>query len=172
MEESFNFYNVSENCMSFHTVIERLKAFICKDPLNMFVLSIGTDSHVHQKETRFITAIHLHRVGKGAWGCLKNFHVKREIKSIHEKISTETALSQEIAILFLDSYLNELMELIIPLIDEGADLRFEIHLDIGKKGVTKEFIHEMTGRIRAMGIEAKIKPDSYTAFCYANKYTK
>ncbi|SIT83391.1 hypothetical protein SAMN05216491_1554 [Bacillus altitudinis] len=64
------------------------------------------------------------------------------------------------------------MDLLLPFAEEGADLRFEVHLDIGKKGSAKELIQEMIGMITAMGIEAKIKPDSYAAFCYANRYTK
>ncbi len=172
MNESFTFYNVSEKQMPFQTVIERIKGFMLKDPRSEYVLSIGSDSQVHQAETKFITAIHLHRVGKGAWGCLKNHTVKRPIESIREKISMETALSQEIAYYFIAQYLVELTDVLIPFSDEGADLIFEIHLDIGRKGMTKELIQEMTGRIEAMGIEAKIKPDSYTAFSYANRYTK
>jgi uncharacterized protein len=172
MNESFTFYNVSEKQMSFQTVIERIKGFILKDPRSEYVLSIGSDSHVHQSETKFITAIHLHRKGKGAWGCLKNHLVKRPILSIREKISMETTLSQEVAYYFISTYLGEISDLLIPFADEGADLLFEIHLDIGRKGLTKELIQEMTGRIEAMGIEAKIKPDSYTAYSYANRYTK
>ncbi|MBU7591900.1 ribonuclease H-like YkuK family protein [Metabacillus halosaccharovorans] len=172
MNDSFTFYNVSEKRMSFQTVLERIKGFMLKDPRSEYVLSIGSDSHVHQTETKFITAVHLHRVGKGAWGCLKNHTVKRPITSIREKISMETALSQEIAYYFISKYLMELSDILIPFADEGADLIFEIHLDIGRRGVTKELIQEMTGRIEAMGIEAKIKPESYTAFSYANRYTK
>ncbi|MGM7720140.1 ribonuclease H-like YkuK family protein [Metabacillus sp. Hm71] len=172
MNESFTFYNISEKKMSFQTVIERIKRFMLKDLRSEYILSIGSDSHVHQKETRFITAIHLHRKGKGAWGCLKAHSVKRPILSVREKISIETALSQEVAYFFLTKYLNVLTELLIPFADEGANLLFEIHLDIGQKGMTKELIQEMTGRIEAMGVEAKIKPESYTAFSYANRYTK
>ncbi len=172
MVDSFTFYNVSEKKMSFQNMLERIKSFMLKDPRSVYVLSIGSDSHVHQTETKFITAIHLHRVGKGAWGCLKNHTVKRPITSVREKISMETALSQEIAYYFTSKYLMELSDILIPFADEGADLVFEIHLDIGRKGMTKELIQEMTGRIEAMGIEAKIKPESFTAFSYANRYTK
>ena len=172
MTESFTFYNLSEKQISFQTVIEHIKGFIQKDPRSEYVLSIGSDSHVHQNETKFITAIHLHRKGKGAWGCLKCHSVKRPIFSVREKISMETALSQEVAYYFITKYLVEISDLLIPFADEGADLLFEIHLDIGRKGMTKELIQEMTGRIEAMGIEAKIKPESYTAFSYANRYTK
>ncbi|MBM7603568.1 putative RNase H-related nuclease YkuK (DUF458 family) [Metabacillus crassostreae] len=172
MNESFTFYNVSEKQMTFESVINRLKDFILKDPRSCYVLSIGSDSQVHQNETRFITAIHIHRVGKGAWGCLRNYHIKRPINSVREKISMETALSIEIASYFTSQYLNELLDLLIPFADDGGDLLFEIHLDIGRNGMTKELIQEMTGRIESMGIEAKIKPNSYAAFSYANRYTK
>ncbi|MBD1381282.1 ribonuclease H-like YkuK family protein [Metabacillus arenae] len=172
MTFDFQFYNLTESNMTFSTVIKRLTDFIYKDPRCSFVLSIGSDSHVHQNQTKFITAIHLHRVGKGAWGCLKNTIIPRPIHSVHEKISLETTLSQELAYEFISNYLIKLSDILIPFADEGADLTFEIHLDIGKKGVTKELIQEMTGRITAMGVEAKIKPDSYTAFSYANRYTK
>ncbi len=172
MSESFTFYNITEGNMSILDVINRIKKFINIDPSSQYVLSIGTDSQVHQTETRFITAIHLHRVGKGAWGCLKQYRINRPIVSVREKISLETALSQEIAYLFTDTFLMEIMDLVIPYTDDGADLRFEIHLDIGRTGVTKDLINEMTGRITAMGLEAKIKPDAYTAFSYANRFTK
>lgn len=172
MSEPYSFYNMSERNMSFDTVIDRLKRFMLQDPRSVYVLSVGTDSHVHQSETKFITAIHLHRVGKGAWGCLKNFHLMREVTSVREKISLETALSQEVAYYFIIDYLSELSDILIPFENDGADLRFEVHLDIGRKGVTKDLIQEMTGRITAMGVEAKIKPESYTAFSYANRYTK
>ncbi|MDF0725376.1 ribonuclease H-like YkuK family protein [Cytobacillus sp. S13-E01] len=172
MSETFTFYNVTEGNMDFETVINRLKDFIMKDPRARYRLSIGTDSQVHQDETRFITAIHLHRVGKGAWGCLKNYCILRPIKSVREKISLETSFSQEIAYMFTTEYLMELTDLILPYAEVGADLTLEIHLDIGKKGVTKDLISDMTGRINAMGLEAKIKPDSYAAFSYANRYTK
>ncbi|KAA6453065.1 ribonuclease H-like YkuK family protein [Bacillus swezeyi] len=172
MADSFLFYNLSEDQMTFAEVIGRLKAFILQDPRASYLLSVGTDSQIHQNCTKFITAIHLHRKGKGAWGCLKNTIVKRPIHSLREKISLETAYSQEIAAYLLNDYFTEITDLLLPFTDEGADLTLEVHLDIGKKGMTKDLIQEMTGRITSMGISAKIKPDSYTASSYANRYTK
>ena len=172
MADSFLFYNLSEDQMTFSDVVERLKAFILKDPRSSYLLSVGTDSQIHQNWTKFITAIHLHRKGKGAWGCLKNTIIKRPIHSLREKISLETAYSQEVAAYLLNDYFTEITDLLLPFTDEGADLTMEVHLDNGKKGMTKDLIQEMTGRITSMGINAKIKPDSYTASSYANRYTK
>ena len=172
MGNSDKFYNIVSGLISFEQVFEKIHQFISHDVNASYILSIGTDSHIHKKETRFITAIHLHRVGKGAWGCIRSHVIKRKVSNLHEKISLETALSQETASLFTIEKLEKLQELLLPNLDSGADFQFEIHIDIGTKGKTKEFIQEMTGRIEAMGIEARIKPDSYAAFGYANRYTK
>lgn len=172
MDDPMLFQNLTENNMTFDRVFLRILQFIEVDPSASYHLSIGTDSHVHHNETRFITAIHTHRLGKGSWGCLREMTIPREVRSIREKISMETAYSQELAWMFSNDHFDKMTEILLPYADEGADLRFEIHLDIGKKGLTKDLIQEMTGRINSMGIEARIKPDSYTASSYANRYTK
>lgn len=164
----FTFYNLSEQHLNFETVFERIVDFIAQDPAQTYRLSIGTDSKVHTRVTRFISAIHIHRVGNGAWGCLSNRVVHRQIHNVREKIYLETTFSQEIAYLFTPDKLAKLAEMIHP---KGTFL-LEIHLDIGRDGLTKEFIYETTERITAMGLTPKIKPESYTAFSYANKYTR
>lgn len=166
------FFNLSEPKMEFETVFHHMIDFISKDPRSNYVLAIGTDSQVHNSYTRFTTAIHLHRVGNGAWGCLRHFNVEREVKSLREKVSTETTLSQEVAYMFTPKHLEKITDLLLPFIDQGANFHYEIHIDIGQKGATREFIQEMVSRINGMGIEAKIKPDSYAASSYADKYTK
>ncbi|MBM6617623.1 ribonuclease H-like YkuK family protein [Bacillus suaedaesalsae] len=166
------FHNVTEENMLFEEVFSRMLRFIEMDPSSSYHLSIGTDSQVHDNKTRFVSAIHLHRKGKGAWGCIRQIIVPRAIKSIREKISLETTYSQELAFMFTNRHMDEITEILLPYSNEGADFQFEIHLDIGKRGMTKELIQEMTSRIYSMGLEPKIKPDSYAASSYANRYTK
>lgn len=172
MNNDLIFYNTTNEELSFDDVYCQLNAFIQKDPANLYRLAIGTDSQVHPSGTKFITSIHLHRVGKGAWGCLKKDVVTRRITSLKEKIFLETMYSQEVAALFTKEKISKMVEVLLPHIDSGADLIFEVHLDIGKKGKTKSFIDEMTETIRAIGLDPKIKPNSYAASSYANKYTK
>lgn len=166
------FYNLSERNMDFEMVFERIYEFITVNPANTYRLSIGTDSQAHQFETRFITAIHLHRVGKGAWGCLQSRVLHRKVESLREKIQLETYYSQQTAYLFTPDHFAKLIEVIYPYQQEGGTLSMEIHLDIGHDGLTREFIMDMTARITSMGLTPRIKPDSYTAFSYANRYTK
>lgn len=77
MADSFLFYNLSEAQMTFQDVMERLKAFVQKDPRSSYVLSIGTDSQVYRDYTKFITALHLHRTGKGALGLLEKSYSRQ-----------------------------------------------------------------------------------------------
>ncbi|WP_373284205.1 ribonuclease H-like YkuK family protein [Priestia taiwanensis] len=166
------FYNLSMCNMSFEDVFGQICTFMKKDPRQNYRLSIGTDSKVHTRFTRFITAIHIHRIGNGAWGCLRPIVIKREVMSLREKIHLETMYSQEIAYLFTPERTSELIEIIYPYKKEGGNFTMEIHLDIGQYGLTREFIQEATSRITAMGITAKIKPDAYAASSYANRYTR
>ncbi len=137
MADSFLFYNLSEAQMTFQDVMERLKAFVQKDPRSSYVLSIGTDSQVYRDYTKFITALHLHRTGKGAWGCLKNHTVDRPIHSLREKISLETAYSQETAAHILDGHLMDITDLLLPFTGEGRILPLKFTWILGKKGLQK-----------------------------------
>ncbi|QYY43049.1 hypothetical protein SAMN04489735_105914 [Aneurinibacillus thermoaerophilus] len=166
------FYNMSERFFSFDEVFERILHFIAYDPLARYSMAIGTDSHAYQTYTKFTSAVLIHRIGKGAWGCLRDCIVPRRIESLREKISLETSLSQEIAYYITPEMIAKISDVLLPYVEKGADFTMSIHLDIGKQGSTKELIKEMVGRIQAMGIEAKIKPDSYVASSYANRYTK
>lgn len=103
---------------------------------------------------------------------LKKEVVNRRITSLKEKIFLETLYSQQVASLFTKKHISKMIDVLLPHIDNGADFIFEVHLDIGKKGKTKSLIEEMTDIIRTTGLEPKIKPNSYAASSYANKYTK
>ena len=174
--ENYSFYNLTYKDMSFDDVFEKIISFINQHMNCTYRLAIGTDAQVHKTTTKFITAIHIHRIRtnsrNGAWGCLQKRVVNRRITSLREKISTETAISQETACLFTPKHIDKITDTLISSEDDPANLEFSIHLDIGNKGATKSLIKEMTKRIEAMGIEAKIKPDSYAASSYANKYTR
>lgn len=109
---------------------------------------------------------------KRSLGCLHHQSVKDKPATLREKIYLETQFSQEIACLFTPNHIQTIWDLLHPYAQDGAGFIMEIHLDIGNDGLTKEFILDMTAKIRAMGLTAKIKPDAYAAFSYANRHTK
>jgi hypothetical protein len=125
-----------------------------------YKIIIGTDSQV-RVETCLVTAVIIHRVGKGArYYYRKKSH--RKIKSLRQRIFYEAALSLEVA--------SKLASL---LAEKGyEELDMEIHLDVGNKGETKDMIRELVGMIVGSGFDAKIKPDSCGASKVADKHTK
>lgn len=172
--DELTFQNLSKKKMSFEDVFQEILGFMAKNPQGNYKLMIGTDSQAFARHTRFITGVVIQREGKGAWACMRKFIVPRKIENLHEKISIETSLTEEIAFLFTEEKKNTLINVVLPHVYKGASFTMEGHLDIGagNRNKTREYVNEMVARIEAMGIEAKIKPDAYVASGYANRYTK
>ncbi|MCE4047775.1 MULTISPECIES: ribonuclease H-like YkuK family protein [Bacillaceae] len=168
------FQNLQEKSMTFDVVFQRISNFMRRNPRGNYRLMIGTDSQVHPKHTTFITGIVIQNKGKGAWACIRKIIVPRKMLALHEKISYETTLTEEVVSLFTEERKNELIDIVLPFIYSGATFSMEGHIDIGSgsRNKTSEFVNEMVARIESIGVEPKIKPDSFVASSYANKYTK
>lgn len=175
-QEEMKFQNVSEKNLSLEQVFGRILTFISKHPQYAYHFVIGTDSQVHRGYTKFVTGIVIHRLGKGAWACYREVIVSRELTSIKEKLSMETALSQEVASYFTKAEFYKMEEPLLPYVYKGASLETFIDIDAGTTPVinkTSQYVQEMVERVKAMGIyEARVKPDAYAASSYANRYTK
>ncbi len=48
---------------------------------------------------------------------------------------------------------------------------FEVHVDIGSKGATRDMLQEIIGMVRGYGFQVKTKPESYGATKVADRYT-
>lgn len=168
------FQNSQENKMTFEQAFERIIKFMNLDRNGNFRLMIGTDSQVHDKYTRFITGIVILNEGKGAWACIRKIVIPKRMKMLHERISLETTLTEEIVSMFTEERKNKMIDIVLPNIYRGASFTMEGHLDIGagNRNRTRIFVEEMVARIESMGIEPKIKPNSFVASCYANRFTK
>ncbi|ELK46421.1 ribonuclease H-like YkuK family protein [Halobacillus sp. ACCC02827] len=168
------FQNLTHKKMSFAEAFSHIKTFMLSDPLANYRLMLGTDSQVHPSHTLFITGIVIQRVGKGAWACFRKESVPRKMTTLHERISYETSLTEQVASLFTEERKNELIEIVLPHIYKGATFTMEGHLDIGsgERNRTRVYVNEMVARIESLGMEPKIKPDSIVASSYANRYTK
>lgn len=168
------FHNLKERNMNFEDVFERIIKFMKLYRNGNFRLMIGTDSQVHVKCTIFITGIVILNEGKGAWACIRKVTIKRRMKHLHERISKETSLTEEIVSLFNEERKNIMIDIVLPHIYKGASFTMEGHLDIGagNRNKTRIFVEEMVSRIESMGLEPKIKPESFVASSYANRFTK
>ncbi|RDW16136.1 hypothetical protein CWR48_18300 [Oceanobacillus arenosus] len=170
----YTFQNLSQKDMSFEEVFLNIAQFMEKDPIGNFRLIFGTDSQIHSTYTRFITGIVIQRETKGAWACIRKVVVPRKMLNLHERISYETTLTEEIVSMFTDNRKNQLIDIVLPHIYKGSSFTIEGHIDIGSgnRNKTRIFVNEMVMRMETLGIEPKIKPDSFVASSYANRYTK
>ncbi len=123
-------------------------------------LIIGSDSFLG-KETLFVTAVVVHRVGHGG----RYFYRKRRFKkmdSMRQRIFYEATMSIELAS-FLRTKLSE---------NGYKDLPVEIHLDVGASGDTRDIIKEVVGMVTGSGYAAVTKPDSYGATKVADRHSR
>ncbi|WP_067724984.1 ribonuclease H-like YkuK family protein [Oceanobacillus damuensis] len=171
---TITFQNLSEKNMSFGQVFQNIKRFMYKDPGGCYKLMFGTDSQVHPDHTRFITGVVIHCETKGAWACIRKVIVPRKLINLHERISFETTLTEEVVSMFSEDRKEQLIDIVLPNIYKGASFTIEGHIDIGagNRNKTKIFVNEMVLRMETLGIEPKIKPDSFVASSYANHFTK
>lgn len=160
--------------MYFDEVFEKIIQFMKLDPCGKYRLMVGTDSQVHKTKTVFITGIVIQNEGKGVWACIRKWAVPRKMTHLHERISFELSLTEQIASLFHEERKERMISIILPHVYEGATFKMEGHIDIGKenRNKTSAFVKEMVTRIESMGIEPKIKPNAFVASSYANRYTR
>lgn len=159
------FHSPSKGPLTSSALISELFNFVDEDPEMLYHLVIGTDSQVKRikghSETDFVTAIVLHRQGKGARYFWKKDRVERT-PLLRERIYIETQRSLDTA--------HELVPEIRSLM-EKRHCFLEIHIDVGEQGRTREIIREVVGMVTGNGFVAKTKPESWGAFSVADKYT-
>lgn len=160
--------------MTFQEVFQHIVRFMKKDPTGRYRLIFGTDSQIHPTYTRFITGIVIHCESKGAWACIRKVVVPRKMTNLHERISYETTLTEEVVSMFTEDKKDQLINIVLPNIYKGSSFTIEGHIDIGanSQNKTRMFVNEMVGRMESLGIEPKIKPESFVASSYANRFTK
>ncbi|OGM75474.1 hypothetical protein A2382_00385 [Candidatus Woesebacteria bacterium RIFOXYB1_FULL_38_16] len=145
-------------------MIEEISSFVALDSHGFYRLVIGTDSQAKivsgKKECDFVTAIVIHRKGRGA----RYFWRKEKASppTLRDKIYMETTRSLDTARELVPS----LRKAVSP-----AKYDLEIHIDVGSLGPTREMIKEVVGMVTGSGYVAKTKPESWAASSVADKHT-
>ena len=155
-----NFNSPTRGEMSFEQMMDDIMEYITGLPYLSYKIIVGSDSQV-KNATCFVTAVIVHRLGKGARYYYRK-RMERKVKSLRQKIFYETSLSLEVGGM-ITRYLSE---------TGHDDLKVEIHIDVGKNGETKELIREVVGMVVGSGFQAKIKPDAFGAASVADKHSK
>jgi predicted RNase H-related nuclease YkuK (DUF458 family) len=153
------FESPTEGRLTMEQMFGSILAYVQEDPTHRYQLIVGSDSHTRH-ETYFVTAVVIHRVGKGGRYFFSRSR-RRPIRSLRQKVLFETSLSLQVA-----ARLTELLDA------ANADLDVEIHIDVGQQGETRALIREIVGMVTGSGYRARIKPDSFGASSVADKFTK
>jgi len=165
-EKEAIFNNPSLGSLSIKEVVSAIVKFVGEDKNVFYRLVIGTDSQERRlngsREVEFVTAIVIHRLGKGG----RYFWTKSPTKlvySLREKIYGETLTSLD--------YAQKLVPILQAELADLAPYDLEIHIDVGEVGPTRVMIKEVVGMVTGNGFVAKTKPESYGASVVADKYT-
>lgn len=129
---------------------------------SQYQIIIGSDSQSrnNHQETDFVTAIIVHRIGSGGIYFWKRIIDKRK-KALKQRIFEEAFMSLTTAQEVMDEFKkNGILQ-----------FDFEIHIDMGHDGLTREWIKEVVGIIRSNGFVVKTKPDAYGASKVADRHT-
>lgn len=155
------FTSPSKGKMTFDEVFKDIVAYVNEMPEEEYTLIVGTDSQLRETTT-FVTAIIIHRKGKGGRYYYAKEYRKMGRTALHQRLFYEASKSLAVAMLLTDKMAE----------NGHFDVDVQIHLDIGTKGDTKELIRELVGMITGSGFDARIKPESYGASKVADKHTK
>ena len=142
-------------------MLDRVASFMDEDSGSKYRVVVGTDSGGRQRGgVDFITAVVIHRVGRGAIYFWKKTHQDHPLV-LKQRMYTEALISLEMA------------EALIQDFQKLGFLRhdLEIHVDVGQAGDTRDMISELVGMIKANGFSVKTKPRAYAASTVADRYT-
>jgi len=163
MKQENTFLSPTQGRMQLTKVAKEISSYINQDSQRKYRLIVGTDSN-GDKKADFVTAIIVCRVGRGGRYFWKKTNGNKIFHTLRDRIYQEVTLSLQIA----QDILGELESSLKP--DQQLDYDFQIHIDVGQRGPTREMIKEVVGMVRGNGFKAKIKPESFAASSVADKY--
>ena len=160
-----HFVSPTKGQVSVDEMVSLISTFVKEDPAKFYRLVIGTDSQARsvdgKHEIDYVTAIIIHRTGRGARYFWKK-QKEQKVPHLRDKIYTETLMSLAVA----QELVPTLREAISP-----AKYDMEIHIDVGPLGPTREMIREVVGMVNGNGFTAKTKPERWGASSVADKHT-
>jgi len=153
------FNSPSGKLFGYKELVKELLFYIKSDSTEKYKVVIGTDSANHGT-TDFVSAVVVYRVGHGGRFFWRRVNQKK-INSLRRRIYQEVMISLKLA------------EEILFNLSQNKDINFdfEVHVDIGSKGKTKEMLQEIIGMVRGSGFNVRTKPESYGASKVADRYT-
>lgn len=139
--------------------IAKMVWFMGADKTGSYEVIIGTDSEAQNGTADFVSALIVHKKGKGGiyfWARQK----VEKLFSMRQRIWQEALISLALAEKMVGDFASLRM----------FDLNLEIHVDIGPNGETRAMIAEIVGMIRANGFKVATKPVAWGASHVADRH--
>lgn len=154
------FLSNSHGKLSYEAMIEKIASYIREDTNYKYKLIVGSDSEARGRDSDFVSAVIVHREGKGGIFFWQKENIKNTYAMI-DRISKETIFSIELAFKLRETFRHNGLSGIEP----------EVHIDVGENGATRDMIKWVTGMVLGSGFKFKIKPESFAASKVADRYT-
>lgn len=161
------FRNPSRGEVLFAEMLADIISFMREKPGARYRVMIGSDSNGNGT-LDVVSVVAIHRVGNG--GRYFWFRQRRgEIHNLRQKIYAEVEASLMLAEMFLPEFRRKLRIAEAVL---SVPFDFEIHVDVGTKGETRDLVSEITGMVRGYGYTVLIKPESAAATSVADRHVR
>ncbi len=157
LPESFNSPTFGK--VEWDDALSKMIYFMGRDIEGSYELIIGTDSEAVNGTADFVSAIIVHKKGRGGiyfWGRQK----VENLNSMRQRIWHEALVSLALAQKLVEEFNSRGL----------FDLNLGIHVDIGPNGETRKMINEIVGMIRANGFKVSTKPSSWGASTVADRH--
>ena len=161
------FQNTSIGEMVFAEMVDTVVKFMTEEPEEKYRVMIGSDSKGRDL-LDVVSVVAVHRVGSGG----RYFWHRSEagdIYNLRQKIYSEVMASLQLASMFLPAFRRKLSN---NGYRRNFPYDFEIHVDVGENGDTRDLISEITGMVTAYGYEVMVKPESAAATTFADRHVR
>lgn len=121
---------------------------------------VGADSVKEQKDCIFVVTVCIYNPGAGGRYYFNRFRQpSKTFPSLRARIFQEA---------------GEAIQTTLEILNEIPDAPVEIHLDVNrdKKYATGTFSDQIVGYAKSIGVDCKIKPDSWASSGIADKHTR
>jgi len=160
MKDDGSYHSPSLGKLTFRETVDEILSMMAAAPEDRYEIVVGTDSQTYPGEAGYVTAVVVHRVGKGGRYFWRR-RTERRPKGLRERIHREAWLSYETAEALIRAFKARGV----------SSFHLEIHVDIGRGGRTRDLVEEVVGMILGTGLPVRTKPEAYAASTIADKHT-
>lgn len=165
------FYSPTRGRVAFGDVVLDIVAEITKDAAQPLRIGVGTDSEELAQGAKFVSVIHIWRVGRGARAYYAT-EIDRTMRlrertgtsRFRERIYKEVMMTATLAV-ELRTALHDRYGGLLP---QGV----EVHADVGERGGSSVMLKEVIGVLQGYGFgieEIFVKPDAFVASTVADR---